>query len=495
MTSTCFLWRIFLSRAQASFRSLPLLICLIYILLCSGTLNSFAQEQPQTQLPNDIKLENSSTDPLVNKAPAVDQHPATDLKKPFATNQDQDIPKELNLIQIQQGTIQSEIKKLSDQLQNISKEAKDSSTESNLQNKYGTSTSFTSSSDTPLTLGLSAELINFVDDRELESPVVNTSKLSPHIAYRFNQNITFNSRFSFEHTGSETHAAGSSQKGQARVEVAYLDLLYTPRINLRVGQQFIPLGLVNPRPDGLSFYSVRTPEVETYIIPSPWSENGITIWGKQGELHYQLAAYNSLFGKYFTEGTFIRDGRQNGQLAKAENLAGVGRLDLISFWGTIGISAFVGSTSQDQPTINDGTVSLYEGHLKMSWRAFTFSALVSEGTIQDADSISIIAPGNPPIPEKANGYYICLAADILRLLGSGGGTSSLPLFVNYSQYDLNAEVPTGTTYDPELNRSLTTFGLNYRPQENIAFKLDYQFRKNKLRDENDVFAMGISLNF
>lgn len=468
---------------------------LIYILLSSGTLNSFAQEQPQTQLPNLIDLEDKSPDPQVNKTPTVNQHPASDLKSPFATNQDQDTPKELNLIQIQQGTIQSEIKRLSDQLQNINKEAKDSAAESNLQHKYGASTSFTSSGDTPLTIGLSAELINFVDDREQESPVVNTSKLSPHIGYRFNQNIIFNSRFSFEHTGSETHAAGSSQKGQTRVEVAYLDLLYTPRINLRVGQQFIPLGLVNPQPDGLSFYSVRTPEVETYIIPSPWSENGITIWGKKGELHYQLAAYNSLFGKYFTEGTFIRDGRQNGQLAKAENLAGVGRLDLISFWGTIGISAFVGSTSQDQPTVNDGTVRLYEGHLKMSWRAFTFSALVSEGTIQDADSISIIAPGNPPIPEKANGYYICLAADLLRLLGSGGGTSSLPLFVNYSQYDLNAEVPAGTTADPELNRSLTTVGLNYRPQEDIAFKLDYQFRKNKLRDENDVFAMGISLNF
>ncbi|MBK8201215.1 MAG: hypothetical protein IPK68_02420 [Bdellovibrionales bacterium] len=487
-----------MSRAQASFKSLPFFI---FILFCSGTLDSWAQKQPQptpqpqSQLPNDLNLKDESTDPQASKAPVMNQQPAADSINPLPTNQGQDITKELNLIQIQQGTIQSEIKKLSDQLQNISKETKDSSTEINLPNKHETSLSVSSSRDTPLSFGLSAELINFIDDRELESPVVNTSRLSPLIVYRFNQNIIFNSRFSFENTGSEVHAAGSSQKGQTRVEVAYLDLLYTPRINLRVGQQFIPLGLVNPRQDGLSFYSVHRPEIETYIIPSPWSENGITLWGNEGELHYQLAAYNSLSGKYFTEGTFIRGGRQNGQLAKAENLAGVGRLDLISSWGTIGISAFVGSTSQDQPTINDGTVSLYEGHLQMSWRAFTFSALVSEGTIQDSDSISIIAPGNPSIPEKANGYYICLAADLLRLLGSRGGTSSLPLFVNYSQYDLNAEVPTGTTADPELNRSLTTVGLNYRPQENIAFKLDYQFRKNKLRDENDVFAMGISLNF
>lgn len=453
-----------MSRAQTSFKSLPFLI---FILLCSGTLESWAQGQPQSHLPNDLDLKDESTGSQASKTPVMNQQRSEDSINPLPTNQDQ----------------------------NISKEAKHSSTEITFPNNHETSTSISSPRDAPLTFGLSAELINFIDDRELESPVVNTSKLSPRIVYRFNQNITFNSRFSFENTGSEVHAAGSSQKGQTRVEAAYLDLLYTPRINLRVGQQFLPLGLVNPRQDGLSFYSVRTPEVETYIIPSPWSENGITLWGKEGELHYQLAVYNSLSGKYFTEGTFIRSGRQNGQLAKAENLAGVGRLDLISSWGTIGISAFVGSTSQDQPTINDGTVSLYEGHLQMSWRAFTFSALVSEGTIQDADSISIIAPGNPPIPEKANGYYVCLAADLLRLLGSGGGTSSLPLFVNYSQYDLNAQVPTGTTADPELNRSITTAGLNYRPQENIAFKLDYQFRKNKLRDENDVFAMGISLNF
>lgn len=437
---------------------------------------SGALGQTETHLQNDLNDKTLSPEPEMNLDPPVNQRTATDSH-------------------IQQEVIQPELKNPSDQLQSLSKEPKTPETESSLSKKLGAPLPTVASVEAPLSFGLSAELINFVDDRELESPVVNTSKISPHVVYRFNQNIIFNSQFSFENTGSEVHAAGSSQKGQTRVEVAYLDLLYTPRINFRVGQQFLPLGLVNPRPDGLSYYSVRTPEIETYIIPSSWSENGITLWGIEGELHYQLAAYNSLSGKYFTEGTFIRDGRQNGQLAKAENMAGVGRLDLISSWGTVGFSIFVGSTSQDQPTINDGTISLYEGHLKMSWRTITLSALVSEGTIQGADSISIIAIGNPPIPEKANGYYICLALDLLRILSPSTGSSSLPLFVNYSQYDLNAEVPTGATYDLELNRSLTTVGLNYRPQEDIAFKLDYQFRKNKLRDENDVFAMGISLNF
>ncbi|MCB0361631.1 MAG: hypothetical protein KDD35_02865 [Bdellovibrionales bacterium] len=348
--------------------------------------------------------------------------------------------------------------------------------------------------DSPsLNMGLSAELFQLIDNRQNSSPTLNTWRLSPLIQYRVNHKIFFHSRINFENTGSEAHAPGSRQKGQSRVEFAYLDLLHSTTFNVRIGQQLLPIGLVNLYPSGLSYYGVSPPELETQLIPYPWSENGVVILGKQSQLSYQLGAVNSLVGENFTANNFIRDGRQNGLMAKVQNVAGIGRLDYLFPTGLLGTSIFVGQTGQDQNSINEGTLSLYEAHLKISWSHYRLKALMAEGRIEKADSISIAAPGNPQIPEKARGYYVCLSADILGLFSSGGEKLSLPVFVEYSQYDLNDRVPKGKLRNAQLAKSLTKIGLNYLPEKNLAFKIDYQFRKNQASNEDDIFSLGISL--
>jgi hypothetical protein len=118
-----------------------------------------------------------------------------------------------------------------------------------------------------------------------------------------------------------------------------------------------------------------------------------------------------------------------------------------------------------------------------------------EGQIEHADSISLAITGNPTIPAKANGYYVTLSVDMFTALDQPGRGGTFPVFVEFSQYNLHAAMPTGYTADPALNRTRTTFGFNYRPQENIAFKADYQQRKNKVSKEDDLVSFGISLVF
>ncbi|MCB0386424.1 MAG: hypothetical protein KDD43_13610, partial [Bdellovibrionales bacterium] len=146
-------------------------------------------------------------------------------------------------------------------------------------------------------------------------------------------------------------------------------------------------------------------------------------------------------------------------------------------------------------TIDQGTVGLVEVHLQTFWKAFSVSALAVEGRIQNPDSISLAITGTPDIPAKARGYYVTAAVDLFDFLYSKPKQGSLPLFVRHSQYNLNSAMPDGVAADPSLNRTRTTIGLNYRPEENLVFKADYQLRKNKAADESDVFSMGVSLVF
>ena len=47
-----------------------------------------------------------------------------------------------------------------------------------------------------------------------------------------------------------------------------------------------------------------------------------------------------------------------------------------------------------------------------------------------------------------------------------------------------------------LARRITTFGLTYKPLYNVAFKGDYQLRRNKAAvDEGEVFSLGVGYQF
>ncbi|MCB0367789.1 MAG: hypothetical protein KDD68_20465, partial [Bdellovibrionales bacterium] len=103
--------------------------------------------------------------------------------------------------------------------------------------------------------------------------------------------------------------------------------------------------------------------------------------------------------------------------------------------------------------------------------------------------------GTPDIPAKARGYYVTAAVDLFELLYKKPKQGSFPFFVRHSQYNLNSAMPEGIAADPSLNRTRTTIGFNYRPEENLVFKADYQLRKNKASEESDVFSLGVSLVF
>ena len=141
--------------------------------------------------------------------------------------------------------------------------------------------------------------------------------------------------------------ASTGSGGSASVEFATLDYLARPELNLRVGLLLVPMGIVNELHEPNYFLPVNRPATESAIIPSTWRENGVGVFGEVGQFRYKAYVVNGLDGEDFA-GKGLRGGRQKGANAKAEDLAGVLRLDWVPTSNLmLGGSVYSGGSGQD----------------------------------------------------------------------------------------------------------------------------------------------------
>lgn len=264
----------------------------------------------------------------------------------------------------------------------------------------------------------------------------------------------------------------------------------------------IPVGITNLMHEPIFFNSVNRPEVETKIIPSTWNENGIMIFSNTDTFTYYAGIVNGLravkSGEIgFSSGSWIRGGRQAGAKALAEDFAVVGRFDYTGIEGLlVGGSVYRGNSGQGELDASgnkiDGTVSLYEAHLKYNWQGLELTGLYVKGYLDDADKISSI--NSEVIGKEAYGYYINVAYDVYQLINKESNFA-LPIFARYEKYNTQEKVPSGFSADKSNDKIIWTIGFNFKPHPNIILKADYQFRDNKKEDEADVFELGVGFIF
>jgi len=188
-----------------------------------------------------------------------------------------------------------------------------------------------------------------VSDTDAESDRADFLRFVLYTGYKFSDRWILNAEIEFEHATTESTVTGS--EGSVSVEQAYLDYLHAPSINARAGLVLLPLGFLNEIHEPVFFHGNNRPEVERLIIPSTWRELGIGVFGSiADDLAYRAYLTTSLNAKGFDEDG-IRDGRQAGSEALAEDGAGSASLDYTPHQVPgllVGASAFVGNTGQDQ---------------------------------------------------------------------------------------------------------------------------------------------------
>ncbi len=344
-----------------------------------------------------------------------------------------------------------------------------------------------------LSIGGYGEIVYMNYDSSSNKDRTDTYRFIPYIGYKFTERIILNGEIEFE------HGANNERGGEVTVEFLYIDFLFNEWANIRLGNFLIPVGITNLLHEPIFFNSVNRPEVETKIIPSTWNENGVMLFSSKDNWNYYLAIVNGFHGTKkgeigFTADKWVRDGRQAGANAVAEDFAVVGRIDYTALDGFfIGGSVYHGNSGQGEKYNNqkiDGTVTIYEIHGKYRFKEYEITGIYVYGSLSDADKISFY--NGEVIGKNVYGYYINFAYDVAHKLGKD---FNLPLFIRYERYNTHYNVPLGFNPDPKNDKTIWTVGINYRPIPNVVLKADYQFRDNKGSGESNIFELGLGFIF
>jgi hypothetical protein len=331
-----------------------------------------------------------------------------------------------------------------------------------------------------------------------------------YMGYRFNERIVFNSEIEFEH--ASTSSTRSSSGGSVSVEFAALDFFWRPELNTRAGLVLLPVGFLNLVHEPPFFYGVNRPDVERTLIPSTWRENGAGIFGQLGEtVDYTIYAVNGMNALGFNANG-IRDGRQNGNRALAEDLAFVGRVDWTPMPELeLGASVYAGNSGQDQRISLTGGGStklpstptvLWEVHGQYESRGLHLRSLFTMTHVGDAGSLTgdlRAAASNPlsstaAIAEGMLGGYGEVAYDILPWIFPGTERYLAP-FYRFEWYDTQWNMPSGFSADRSKEIMVHTVGIQYEPIPNVVLKADYRNRSAESGQLADEVNLGFGFAF
>ena len=335
-------------------------------------------------------------------------------------------------------------------------------------------------SSSPLSIGGYAKMDYYHKSNEGSDNGSNIDvyRFIPYFGYKFSDNIIMNTEIEFEHGGSKDGATGD---GYVIIEFLYLDFLLDRKFNLRVGNQLMPMGLINERHEPTLFTTVQRPNTSKKLIPSTWHENGLMAYGQLTDnVSYKVGAFSALqLQRGIGEGNdWLRDSRLGS--FRADNgagedigLAGVARVDYT------GNNLFIGAS-----TYVDSSLTMADIHFDYKQDAIRVYGVYT----QTSRSETVVGE-----PEKAKGGFINVGYDILSLTKS---KNTMPVFVQYESVSAQDAITGGASVD---STDTITLGLNYFPHEQVVLKADYAMSKDNSKasnvDETDTFSLSMGFIF
>jgi len=336
-------------------------------------------------------------------------------------------------------------------------------------------------SKSPLSIGGYGEMYWASPDKEgaAGDAYADLYRFVPYIGYKFSDSIVLNTELEFEHGGEEV-----------AVEFMYLDFLFSNAFNIQLGHLLVPMGLVNQRHEPTLFNTVQRPDVEKYLIPSTWHENGVLAYGNIGGFGYSAGIINALSLDNDNNqpgnvtGKWIRSGRVGGEEeGPMQRVAFVGRLDYTATAGLlVGASAYYGAATQGRPGGVDAFI--YDLHGQYEIAGFKLKGLYTATSVSHAEKIFAEAA------DGAEGYYVNAE---YNLLATAATAKKLPIFVQFEQYDPVASVAGGVR--PDLKQTNTTVGLNFFPHEQVVLKADYVMTDYDDDAKEDFNTLSLGLGF
>jgi hypothetical protein len=276
------------------------------------------------------------------------------------------------------------------------------------------------------------------------------------------------------------------------LELAILDYEIHPALTFRGGMILTPLGRFNVAHDSPSNKLTDRPIVSTEIIPTALSEPGMGVYGAffpspRARLTYELYAVNGLTSGIIEsdEGTRIANGKHNIE-DNNNSPALAGRLGFSPLPSAeLGVSWHVGQYNKSRLEDLDVDDARSARIFALDWEA-TRGALTLTGEYARASVDLPTSLAGSVFAETQDGIYGELSARFGR-----GWLVHLPasVFEGVFRYDR-------VDFDTALEGDHVTqwsFGVNFKPVSDAAFKLNY-FRKWTY-DRNNVQGIGAGVLF
>ena len=313
-----------------------------------------------------------------------------------------------------------------------------------------------------------------------------------YIGHQFTDNLRFFSETELEHSRA---GRADDDPGHVELEQAFIEWDYTQNHSVLAGLHLPPVGIVNETHEPETFYGVERPRVESRIIPTTYRVIGVKGHGQFGDgFSYDLGLHEGL---QFDDGDLdIRDSRQSGARANADELAGTGRIKYTGMPGLELAASLQYQSDMVQDGISnsnlrrdnidaDGSIDglLTSVHAIYENGPFGLRALYARWDIDDA--IEDLDDGEGR--DEMEGWYI---EPSWRL------TEKIGIFGRYTLIDERAGSNNGDAEDSEEKRWL--FGLNYWLHPNVVFKADVQLEDDDDRNsDNDLdgFNLGVGWSF
>ncbi len=317
---------------------------------------------------------------------------------------------------------------------------------------------------------------NNVDSKE----EIDFHRFVLYVNHDFTDNIKFVSEVELEHA-----IAGDGQNGEIELEQAYINFSLGENTASRAGLFLMPVGILNEIHEPNTFYGVERNPVESNIIPTTWWENGADIHGELAPgFGYDLAVTSGLDVPQSGSRAFlIRNGRQKGSEARADDLAYTGRL---KWTGMPGVELAVTGQYQNDVTQGDLDVSatLLEAHADIRKGPFGLRALYARWDLDDSDVIDASDPAAVGRDEQ-EGWYIepSIRGSLWNIPGEFGA------FARYNVWDNNA----GASNDTEFTQ--WDLGVNYWPIPEVVLKFDVRQQDNDGNKNDNGFNLGIGYAF
>lgn len=300
------------------------------------------------------------------------------------------------------------------------------------------------------------------------------------------QRISVATEVEWEHGGSPTKRDGQAGVGDVKLEFSVLDFKLWDALTLRAGVLLMPLGRLNVNHDAPSLELTDRPLVDTYIIPSTWSEVGAGITGRVNTgpvlLAYELYVVNGL-DSAIADGPGLQAAR--GSLLQDNNSdkAVTGRVSAYYYkprgrWRPnfeLGLSGYSGEYDRSHHRVNllAGDLLLRNAYLEL---AGEYARAFIDGGFDDDYALS----SRLPVPSAMQGFYLELRGRLplrlvlpgLRTLPLWLGEASLLATLRYEEVDTDLAVI-------NLNdRRRLSVGLNLRLSAALVFKHELQFTVN-----------------